>query len=91
MRFLARMTKYAIRFTKEAKKDTEKLSPKLRKKLKEILENVILEDPESGKKLLADLKGFYSIRLSYKDRIIYSIDKQEKIILIHKTKTHYGD
>lgn len=82
---------YEVRFTKEAKKDIAKLTPKLKQKLKKIIEDKIIVNPYGGKKLLGDLTGFYSIRLSYKDRIIYTIDTKKKLIYIHKAKTHYGE
>ena len=81
---------YEVLFTKEALKDVKKLSPKLKNKLKEIITNQITKDPSSGKKLVGDLTGFFSVRLSYKDRIVYSIDENKKVIYIHRTKTHYG-
>ncbi len=82
---------YKIRFTKEAKKDVAKLTPKLRQKLKKIIIDTIIPNPYSGKKLVGDLAGFFSIRLSYKDRIVYTIDDENKIIYIHRAKTHYGE
>ena len=82
---------YEIRFTKEAVKDIKKLSPKLKNKLKEIILNKISLEPYTGKKLIGDLSGFYSIRMSYKDRIVYSIDENKQIIFIHRTRTHYGE
>ena len=60
---------YEIRFTNEALKDVRKLSPRLTNKLEEIIENKIAVEPYTGKKLVGQLKGFYSIRLSYQDRI----------------------
>ncbi|MFC1582994.1 type II toxin-antitoxin system RelE/ParE family toxin, partial [Planctomycetota bacterium] len=59
---------YEVEFTKEAFKDIQKLSPKLKKKAKDIITNQIIKEPELGKKLMGDLTGFYSVRLSYKDR-----------------------
>ena len=85
------MPEYEIRLTKEALKDLKKQPPRLKIKLKEILQNRVAIDPYSGKKLVGDLSGFYSIRLSYQDRIIYSIDDAEAIVYIHRVKTHYGD
>ena len=82
---------YEVRFTKEAKKDIAKLTPKLKQKLKKIIQDTICINPYSGKKLVGDLAGFFSIRLSYKDRIIYTIDNQQKLIYIHRAKTHYGE
>lgn len=82
---------YEVRFTKEAKKDVDKLTPKLKKKLKQIIQNTITVSPYKGKKLVGDLAGFYSIRLSYQDRILYTINDEQKLIYIHRAKTHYGE
>ena len=83
--------RYAIRITRQACKDIEKLSPKITKKLREILEEVIAVNPYEGKKLLGDLAGSYSCRLTLKDRIVYSIDETRRIVYIERTRTHYGD
>ena len=85
------MPEYEIRLTKEALKDLKKHPPHLKTKLKEILQNRVAIDPYSGKKLVGDLSDFYSVRLSYQDRILYSIDDAEAIVYIHRVKTHYGD
>ena len=82
---------YEVRFTKEAKKDVDKLTLKLKKKLKSIIQDTLSISPYSGKKLVGDLTGFYSIRLSYQDRIIYTINDEQKLIYIHRAKTHYGE
>jgi mRNA interferase RelE/StbE len=82
---------YEIRFTKEAKKDVAQLSPKLKQKLKKIIQEQITSNPYGGKKLVGDLTGFFSLRLNYKDRILYTIDDQQKLIYIHRVKTHYGE
>jgi len=82
---------YAIRFTKEAAKDIEKLQPRLKEKLKVVLIQQVAVNPKSGKKLTGELSGFYSLRLSYKDRIVYSIDETIQAVFVHRAKTHYGD
>ena len=82
---------YEVRFTKEAKKDVAKLTSKLKQKLKKIIQDKIAIDPYAGKKLVGDLTGFYSMRLSQQDRILYTIDKKQKLIYIHRSKTHYGE
>ena len=41
---------FTIRITRRAQKDIEKLTPKLRRKLREVMTNRIAEDPTSGKK-----------------------------------------
>jgi mRNA-degrading endonuclease RelE of RelBE toxin-antitoxin system len=82
---------YDIRFTKEALQDIKNLSPRLKSKLKKILENRIAEEPHSGKKLLGQLEGFYSVRLTFQDRIVYTIDKETRTVYVHRTRSHYGD
>jgi Txe/YoeB family toxin of toxin-antitoxin system len=77
--------------TKEAKKDIAKLTPKLKQKLKTIIQDTISINPYAGKKLVGDLAGFYSVRLSYQDRIVYTIDDEQNLIYIHRAKTHYGE
>ncbi len=83
------MSKYDIKITKTAVKDINSLSPKLKKKLKEILVEVISENPYLGKKLVGDLSPHYSYRLNIKDRILYLIDEKKKIVYIKRAKTHY--
>ena len=82
---------YEIRITKEAFKDVKTLTPRLRAKLKDILERQISHDPYSGKKLIGQLKGFYSTRLTFQDRIVYSIDDENQKVTIHRARTHYGE
>jgi mRNA interferase RelE/StbE len=82
---------YGIRFTREAVKDFHKLTPKLQQKLRAILLESISKDPRCGKRLVGDLAGFFSYRLTYKDRIVYSVDEQARVIFVHRTGTHYGE
>lgn len=83
--------KYALRFSRQAEKDIRKLPPKLKKKPMDILRNRIAVDPYSGKALVGDLKGFYSVRLSHQDRVVYSIEEDKLVVYIIRAKTHYGD
>ena len=82
---------YRIRFTKLAQKDIKKLSPKLKAKLQDILRNRLAVNPFGGKVLIGDLEGYYSVRLSYKDRIVYSIHEAELVVVVVRAKTHYGE
>ena len=79
-----------IRFTKQARKDVERLSPRLRAKLRDILLEVLAENPYEGKRLLGDLAGSYSYRLTYKDRIVYSLDEERRVVYVERARTHYG-
>ena len=82
---------YTIYVTHRAEKDIHKLTPRLKAKLHDILTEVIMKNPFQGKKLIGDLTGSYSCRLSYKDRIVYSIDSKAKIVYIERAATHYGE
>jgi mRNA interferase RelE/StbE len=84
------MKKYTILLTKRAAKDIKTLSPKLANKLREILEVVIAVVPHSGKKLVGDLQGCHSFRLTLRDRIVYRIDDKNKVAYILRARTHYG-
>ena len=85
------MTPYAIRFTKEAAKDAAKLPPRLKEKLKVILQQQVAPNPRCGKRLVGDLAGFFSLRLSYKDRLVYSINEESRTVFVHRARTHYGE
>ena len=82
---------FEIRVTHKAEKDIRKLSPKLREKLYEILTEVISVDPFQGKKLLGDLEGSYSVRLTHQDRIVYSVDLKHHIVYLERARTHYAE
>jgi Txe/YoeB family toxin of toxin-antitoxin system len=82
---------YRVRFTRQAEKDIEKLTPKLRDKLKDIVRKRLAVDPYSGKALVGPLKGCYSVRLSYQDRIVYSIHDDELIVMVLRARSHYGN
>ncbi|MDD5463292.1 MAG: type II toxin-antitoxin system YoeB family toxin [Methylococcales bacterium] len=83
--------RYQIAFTRQAQKDIAKLTPKLKTKLKDILRNKIAIVPQAGKPLLGDLTGYYSVRLSFQDRIVYRIEQERCVVLIVRAKSHYGE
>ena len=85
------MTPYSIRLTKEAAKDVARLSPRLKDKLRIILLQQVAPNPRCGKRLVGDLAGFFSLRLSYQDRLVYSIDEDHRTVFVHRARTHYGD
>ena len=85
------MTAYAIRFTKEAAKDVGKLPPRLKERLKVVLREQVAPNPRCGKRLVGDLAGFFSLRLSYNDRLVYSVDDDSRTVFVHRARTHYGD
>ena len=80
---------YRIEITRRAQKDIETLTPKLKKKLRDILVNRIAVNPHDGKQLVGDLKGKWSVRLTLKDRIVYTIDEDHRVVYILRARTHY--
>lgn len=82
--------RFEVRITRRAEKDIQKLSPKLRDKLYDILTEVIAADPFQGKKLLGDFDGSYSYRLNIRDRIVYSLDLRKRIVYVERARSHYG-
>ncbi len=85
------MHDYEIRITKQALKDIRRLSPKMKIKLRSVLSEVLSKTPYEGRKLVGDLKGNLSLRLNIYDRVVYSIDEDNRIIYIKRAKTHYGE
>ena len=83
--------RWEVRFTKQASKDVDKLPPKLKQKLRDILVEAFADDPYLGKRLVGDLEGSYSYRLTYRDRIVYSLDEKRRILYVERARTHYGD
>jgi Txe/YoeB family toxin of Txe-Axe toxin-antitoxin module len=81
---------WEIRFTKQARKDVDKLS-KLREKLRDILVEVRTHEPYAGKRLVGELDGSYSYRLTFNDRIVYSLDEDRQILYVERARTHYGE
>jgi len=47
--------------------------------------------PSAGKALVGDLTGFFSYRLTLRDRIVYTVSESEHTIYIHRARTHYGE
>jgi mRNA interferase RelE/StbE len=84
------MKRYEIRITKKAFRDIRELSPSTKEKLKDILIEVLSVTPNEGRMLVGELEGNISLRLNFKDRIVYSIDDKNKIVYIKRAKTHYG-
>lgn len=85
------MANYKIKITKTALKEINTFTPKLKQKLRSILVEIISDNPHLGKKLVGDLAPHYSYRINIKDRIVYLIDEQHKIVYIKRVKTHYGN
>lgn len=87
------MVMYTVVYTKKAVKDIELLkAAKLDNKAKrliEIIKNNPFEKYPPYEKLVGDLKGLYSRRISVQRRLIYSVNEETKVIKIIAMWTHY--
>ena len=74
------MKRYTIQYTKEAKKNIEKLDQSIKQVIKKAVESLSL-NPYRGKPLAYELSGLYSFRTS-DYRIIYRIKEKEILIIV---------
>ena len=84
---------WAVLFTKNAEKDKPKLKAAgLEKKAKSLL--ILLSEnpfqaPPSYEKLVGDLNGYYSRRINIQHRLVYRVDSQKNIVIVHSMWLHY--
>lgn len=84
---------YRVLLSRQAVKDREKiLQAGYGKRAKALLE-LIAEDPYRTpppfEKLVGDLKGFYSRRISLQHRLVYEVREAEKAVIVARMWTHY--
>ena len=89
------VTTWELCFTKKAEKDAKLLkSANLEKKARAIL-SAIKDDPyiipPPFEKLKADLCGKYSRRINIQHRIVYSIEPENRMIVVYGMFSHYGE
>jgi Txe/YoeB family toxin of toxin-antitoxin system len=84
---------WRVVFTKQARKDAQKLSDAgLRLKaetLLEILRENPYRTPPPYEKLIGDLKGAYSRRINIQHRLVYQILDEETAVKVIRMWTHY--
>ena len=89
------MVSYKVLYSKQALKDAKNLSSaNLDKKAKELIElikNNPFQKPPPYEKLVGNLLGSYSRRISIKHRIVYEVRENDKIVRISRMWTHYGE
>ena len=80
-------------FTKQAQKDAKKLTAVgLRQKAEELLEILgenPFQNPPPYEKLVGDLTGAYSRRITIQHRLVYQIYKDERVVKVLRMWTHY--
>ena len=80
-------------FTKQAQKDAKKLAsgglkPKAQKLL-EILQENPFQTPPRYEKLVGDLSGAYSRRISIQLRLVYQVYEEERVVKVFRLWTHH--
>ncbi len=84
---------WQLHFTKQAQKDAKKvascgLKPKAQELL-EILRNDPFASPPPYEKLIGDLSGAYSRRISIQHRLVYQVLEKDRAVKVLRLWTHY--
>ena len=87
------MVNWSVILSKQAIKDIEKLKRAgLAQSAKELL-FLLAADPFTTQpkveKLVGNLQGFYSRRINIQHRLVYSIDKESRVIHVLRMWSHY--
>jgi Txe/YoeB family toxin of toxin-antitoxin system len=85
---------WRLLYTKQAQKDAKRLAAAgLKPKAQELLD-VLADDPfrspPSFEKLVGDLHGAYSRRISIQHRLVYQVLKDEHAVKVLRMWTHYA-
>ena len=87
------MVNWHLVFTKQAQKDARKLAHSGLKPQASRLLNILRKDPyqnpPSYEKLVGDLSGTYSRRISIQHRLVYQILDDIKTVKVIRMWTHY--
>ena len=84
---------WEIVYTKHAQKDSKKiiesgLQEKV-KKIVSILESDPFQNPPPYEKLIGDLSGAYSRRITVQHRLVFQVFENEKTVRVLRMWTHY--
>jgi Txe/YoeB family toxin of toxin-antitoxin system len=87
------MVKWRIVYTRQAQRDAKKIvAAGLRQKaekLLEILSENPFQTPPSFEKLIGDLSGAYSRRITIQHRLVYQVLQEIKTVKVIRMWTHY--
>ena len=84
---------WRVLYTKQAQKDAERLaSAGLKAKAQELLD-VLAEDPFRSpppyEKLVGDLRGAFSRRITIQHRLVYQVLADQRVVKVLRMWTHY--
>lgn len=84
---------WKVVFSKQAVKDSKKISQSNLKnatlELLEVIKNDPFQNPPPYEKLLGDLSGKYSRRINIQHRLVYEVFEKEQIVRVLRMWTHY--
>ena len=87
------MSGWTLFYTKEAEKDSKKLKQAgLKEKVESLLrviERSPLQNAPPFEKLVGDLQGLYSRRISIQHRLVYQVLQDEQAVKVLRMWTHY--
>lgn len=84
---------WQVTLSRQAEKDAKKitqagLKPQVGKLLELLTENPFTTPPPY-EKLVGNLQGFYSRRITIQHRLVYRVDETEKVVHVLRMWTHY--
>jgi toxin YoeB len=84
---------WRVVFTKQAQKDARRLNAAGLRPKAERLIKVLAEDPfgrpPSFEKLVGDLAGAFSRRITIQHRLVYQVLEEERVVKVLRMWTHY--
>ena len=87
------MVKWRIVYTRQAQKDAKKIAAaglrQKAEKLLEILSENPFQTPPPFEKLIGDLVGAYSRRITIQHRLVYQVLQEIKTVKVIRMWTHY--
>ena len=87
------MKGWRVVFTRQAQKDAKKLAQAGLKPKAEYLLSVLATDPFQNpppfEKLVGDLAGAYSRRITLQHRLVYQVYTEERTVKVIRLWTHY--
>ena len=80
---------WTLVFTKQAQKDAKKLADAGLKNKTQVLLDVLKQNPPPYEKLVGDLSGAYSRRITIQHRLVYQAIEGDRLVKIIRMWTHY--
>ncbi len=84
---------WTVVYTRQARKDAKKISSaKLKpqaQRLLDLIEKNPFQNPPPYEKLVGDLAGAYSRRITIQHRLVYQVYQEERTVKVLRMWTHY--